>query len=90
MHPSALIYLQGDSQAQKLAVAWPRAFEGGGTEDDVFARWAAASGLALPLVRRVGPVLRAHGICRDDGTTDSLAEQYIAAQVQASIRRPKR
>lgn len=90
MQPAALIYLQGDPQAQRLAVAWPVAYTPGLTADQLDERWAAASGLAEALVRRLGPVLLSHGICRKDGTTDPLAEQYIAAQVQASIRRSKR
>lgn len=89
MHPSALVFLQGDVKAQRLAVAWPLAYRPNSKENAIYDRWCVASGLPLSIVVRIGPSLRANGICRDDGTVDPLAQQYISAQVQKTLRKPK-
>lgn len=78
MLPTALIFL-ADRAALYLAAAWPSLPLRTDHE------WARAAGVTFQNVRRHGPVLRQHHICRSDGTLDPLAEQYVTAAVAAQL-----
>jgi hypothetical protein len=83
--PSALTFLE-EPEARRLAVAWTTLDRWERDEG----RWAAAAGVSPSVASRIGPVLVRSGICRDDGTLDELARQYIAAQVQQTLPRRRR
>jgi hypothetical protein len=95
MNPEALVFLCDDLAAQKLAVAWPlvpRSYlkrRDGTIGAATIARWADLSGVNENVTRRIGAVLRAHGICRDDGTTEKLALDFISSQAMAAIPRAR-
>lgn len=72
---AAALALLDSPAARRMAAAWP--FLG---EDRSLAAWAAAAGVPGAAAQRFGPALRTAKICRDDGTTEELALQYIAAQ----------
>jgi hypothetical protein len=76
MDPTALVFME-DAMARRLAVAWPVCK---GDED----QWFDAAGFT-PKQRaealRIGRALRLNGICRDGGTTDPLAIEYIQAVI---------
>ena len=90
MKPAALVYLRDNVAAQRLAVAWPLVPERARAEKAVVRDWARIADVPPHQAESLAPVLRSHGICRDDGTIDPLAEQYIGAQVQSTIRGPRR
>ena len=90
MKPAALVYLRDNVAAQRLAVAWPLVPDRTRPEKALVRAWAELADVPPHLAEALAPVLRSHGICRDDGTIDPLAEQYIGAQVQATIRGPRR
>ena len=90
MKPAALVYLRDNVAAQRLAVAWPLIPDRSRSEKLILRDWARIADVQPHLAESLAPVLRSHGICRDDGTIDPLAEQYIGAQVQATIRSPRR
>lgn len=90
MKPAALVYLRDNVAAQRLAVAWPLAFEHGRTVKARVREWARLADVPQHQAEALAAVLRAHGICRDDGTVDPLAEQYVGAQVQSTIRGTRR
>ncbi len=90
MKPAALVYLRDNVAAQRLAVAWPLVEDRARAEKSVLRDWARLADVPLHQAEALAPVLRSHGICRDDGSLDPLAEQYIGAQVQATIRGPRR
>ncbi len=90
MKPAALVYLRDNVAAQRLAVAWPLVEDRGRSEKLVVRDWARIADVPPHQAEALAPVLRSHGICRDDGTIDPLAEQYIGAQVQSTIRGPRR
>lgn len=90
MKPAALVYLRDNVAAQRLAVAWPLVEGRTRTEKIVLREWARVADVPPHQAEALAAVLRAHGICRDDGTVDPLAEQYIGAQVQATIRTARR
>ena len=73
MSPAALVFLAGDGAAQRLAVAWPLiARTPDMPEYALVSAWSKASGVSAEKTRRLGPVLRLHGICLDCGTTTRL------------------
>lgn len=88
MNPAALVYLQNDEHAQRLAVAWPLV-ERGKDKRKLEISWSEVSGVNEYQVRRIGPVLRAHGICREDGTVDETAMRYVAQMALAKLPRPR-
>jgi len=88
--PAALVYLRDNVAAQRLAVAWPLVTDRTRAEKTVVRDWARIADVPPHVAEGLAAVLRAHGICRDDGTIDPLAEQYVGAQVQATIRTPRR
>lgn len=90
MKPAALVYLRDNVAAQRLAVAWPLVPDRTRGEKAVLRDWARVADVPPHQTEALAPVLRSHGICRDDGTIDPLAEQYIGARVQATIRGPRR
>ena len=90
MKPAALVYLRDNVAAQRLAVAWPLVTDRGRSEKLVLRDWARVADVPPHQAEALAPVLRSHGICRDDGTLDPLAEQFVAAQVQSSIRGSRR
>jgi len=87
--PAALVYLRDNVAAQRLAIAWPLVTDRARTENVVVREWARIADVPPHVAEGLAAVLRAHGICRDDGTIDPLAEQYIGAQVQSTIRVPR-
>lgn len=84
MRPAALVYLRDNDAAQKLVVAWPLVWTGDTCAN--LARWSKLADVPLWRVEALLPVLAEHGICRDDGTIDPLAERFIASQVAAAIK----
>jgi len=88
--PAALVYLRDNVAAQRLAVAWPLVEGRTRAEKIVLREWARIADVPPHVAESLAAVLRAHGICRDDGTIDPLAEQYIGTQVQATIRTSRR
>lgn len=90
MKPAALVYLRDNVAAQRMAVAWPLAFEQGRGEKARVRAWARLADVPPHLAEALAAVLRAHGICRDDGTVDPLAEQYVANQVASSLKGAKK
>lgn len=86
MNPTALVYLQDCSAAQRLAVAWP--LVPAAKRGDP-ATWAELAGLTVHDAERFGRVLLAHGICLPDGTVARDAENFIAATVSAAIPRKR-
>ncbi len=86
MKPAALVYLRDNVAAQRLAVAWPLAFEHGRGEKALLRNWARIADVPPHQAQALAAVLRAHGICRDDGSVDPLAEQYVANQVASSLK----
>ena len=90
MKPAALVYLRDNVVAQRLAVAWPLVPDRTRGAKAVLRDWARIADVPPHMAEALAPVLRSHGICRDDGTLEPLAEQYIGAQVQSTIRGPRR
>ena len=90
MKPAALVYLRDNVAAQRLAVAWPLVPDRSRSEKLVVRDWARLADVPPHQAEAIAPVLRSHGICRDDGTLVPLAEQYLGAQVQATIRTARR
>lgn len=90
MKPAALVYLRDNVAAQRMAVAWPVAFERARSTKARLREWARVADVPRHQAEALAAVLRAHDICRDDGTVDPLAEQYVSAQVQSTIRGMKR
>ena len=87
MKPAALVFLAGNSVAQKLAITWPIV---PADERCGFGAWARLADVLEHRAQAIGQVLRAHEICLPDGTLDPLAEQYIASQVAGTMpKRPK-
>lgn len=86
MKPAALVYLRDNVAAQRMAVAWPVAFERARTEKARLREWARVADVPRHQAEALAAVLRAHGICRDDGTVDPLAEQYVSNQVASSLK----
>ena len=86
----ALIFLSEDKDAQRLAVAWPKAAAGRRIKTldaSTCARWAELSGVHLYTVSRLGKVLLEHGICTFDGKTDESALAFIRRQIAKSVTR---
>jgi hypothetical protein len=83
------VYLRDNPAAQRMAMAWPLVPDHTATGKRLARMWAE---LADVPPHRAGPlarVLRAHGICRDDGTTERAAIEFIASQVRSTIRLPR-
>lgn len=90
MELTALIYIEGDIQAQRLVVAWPLVFAGTKPEEsEIVRRWVSLSGVPLQHVRRLGAALRAHDICQPDGVVDPNALAYVKRVVSAKLPRRK-
>ena len=90
MRPAALVFLRDNPAAQRLAAAWPHVTRRDAAPLALAAEIAALANVARSVAAKTLPVLRAAAICRDDGTLDPLAEQYIAAQVNTTIRSARR
>jgi hypothetical protein len=86
VNPAALVFLRDNVAAQRLAVAWPLAFGQGRTGKSLIRDWARLADVPPHQAEALAAVLRAHDICRDDGTLDKLAEQYVQSQVQTTLR----
>lgn len=86
MKPAALVFLRDSVAAQRLAVAWPGLESRALPEKALGREWARLADVPPHQAEALAPVLRRHGICLPDGTTDPLADQYIQAQVQTTIR----
>lgn len=86
MKPSALVFLRDDLAAQRMVVAWPLVTRRDAAEGDLLDEWAALAGVPRHVAPKVARVLRAHELVRDDGTIDTLAEQFIASQATSAIR----
>lgn len=77
MKASDLIFLE-TREAQVLASSWPYL-----KEPRTETNWIALSGLDDSAASLIG-ILKASGICNDDGTTDPLALQFIAQRMVRS------
>ena len=86
MKPAALVYLRDNVAAQRLAVAWPLVPNRARGEKALVREWARLADVPPHQAEALAAVLRAHGICRDDGTVDPLAEQYVSNQVASSLK----
>lgn len=86
---AVFVYLRDNPAAQRMAMAWPLVSDHKATGKRLVSMWAELADVppqrAAPLAR----VLRAHGICRDDGTTERAAIEFIASQVRSTIRLPR-
>jgi hypothetical protein len=82
MTRTAIVFLE-TPLARRLAVAWTT-----GVDSDE--EWLEAAGI-LPAEQtdalRICMALRRNNICHDDGTTDQLALNYIAAVVLAPLQK---
>ncbi len=82
MHQTALVFLD-DPIARRLAVAWASCRGKFESDDD----WTSAAGLSYSSdAKRLCRALKINGICRENGTTDTLALQYIAHVVAAPLK----
>lgn len=73
---AAALALLDSPEARRLAAAWP--FLG---EDKSLEAWGRAAGVTPAAAQRFAPPLLAAGICKDDGMTEGLALQFIAARM---------
>jgi len=91
MKPTALVYLRDNEAAQRLVVAWPLvpAEQRASATQAGLVAWSNLSDVPLETARRLALVLLAHGIVLEDGTVARDAENFIAAQVAASMPRRK-
>ena len=67
MKAAALVYLRDKVAAQRLAVAWPLVPDRTRGEKAVLRDWARVADVPQHQAEALSPVLRSHGICRDDG-----------------------
>jgi hypothetical protein len=82
MEPAALVFLNSDI-ARRLAVAWPLLPAG---QRKSFKAWAEYAGVEDYQAERHGKPLRESGVCADNGATDPLALQFIAAKMTSGIK----
>lgn len=74
--------LAADPVARRLALSWPLV-----DARHTTASWATVTGVTRGDVDRAGAMLRAHQICRDDGTVDPLALRVIRRMASAAMGR---
>jgi hypothetical protein len=89
VRPAALVYLRDDLAAQRMVVAWPLLTRDG-KQAPSLNEWSKLASVPRHVVARIAPVLQAHEIVRADGTVDPLAEQFVTAQVQSTLRGARR
>lgn len=88
----SLIFLAGDLDAQRLAVAWPKvsSWPIAAVDAKVQQAWAEAAGLPAHVACRLGHVLVQQGICRMDGTTAPEALAFVKSTIAGALSKRRK
>jgi hypothetical protein len=86
---AVFVYLRDNPAAQRMAMAWPLVPDHTATGKRLVRMWAELADVPPSRAVALARVLRAHGICKDDGTTEKAAIEFIASQVRSTIKLPR-